>query len=221
MGIREEFLEHWKVILTVAVLVTVNVLTFSAQEMSLEHERLTVAGLARQLTESNSREARLVAANEAQSTRISQLESSLRATGKPQGASPTAAGAAARLNPTSAPPTPVPPTPAAPPATATATATTRATPQPTATRNPPTATAATPSPSAASETRYIATPNRRGVFIRLECSAQSATAGVWLEGTRVTVEGTSANCQGWLRVRSDDGQAGWVAAQLLSATQPP
>lgn len=237
----EDLRENWKVALAIGVLLVVNVLTFSAQEMSLQRERELSASLLGNAQESANREARLLATMASQATRVSELESALRAAGQLPDATPTpekVSGAASPSAATVAVLADAPWLPTASPWPRTSTPTPTPTSTPTATARPPgptpppppTATAtAVVNPSspatatagsAASAVRYVSTPDGRGVRVRLDCVSNSATAGVWADGTRVTMVETSPSCPGWLRVQDGAGAYGWVA-EILLAPAPP
>ena len=213
------YMQRFYVGLVIAVLIIVNVLTFSAQQMALDREEDTVSRLAGALNSADSTQRQLEATIAAQTARIAQLEQGgplvgelgvETATATPTSglateatATPTPTGAAEA--PTAIPsPTPTPTPTASPPPTATATAT------------------ATSQPSNASlvgQTRFIATEAGRGVRIRSACADSSPYSGAWPEGTQVTIAGTDATCAGWLRVTSSTGETGWVDASLLATTR--
>ncbi|MHB1414789.1 MAG: SH3 domain-containing protein [Chloroflexota bacterium] len=207
-------MQRFYVGLVIAVLVIVNVLTFSAQQMALDREQDTVARLAGALNAADSTQRQLAATIAAQTARLADLE---------QGGLPTGALAVmATSTPTSVPTTDATPTPTPTGVAEVATATLTPTVAPTATVVPsPTATAAS-QPGDASlvgQTRFIATADGRGVRIRSACADASPYSGAWPEGTQVTIAGTDATCAGWLRVTSSTGQSGWVDASLLATTR--
>jgi hypothetical protein len=88
-------------------------------------------------------------------------------------------------------------------------------PLPTRTLRPQPTASHTPAPTAL----YVANTQGQGAVLRSAPGTGERVAGL-AEGTRVSPQGEEQELNGkkWLRVQDPNGQAGWIAAELLVAT---